>query len=79
MVGTIWEFEDSGKRMQITASILPGSSGGPVFNQQGHVIGIAVMHTSSGDDLNFAVPAESLKALQAAASIATNRTSVQSN
>ena len=77
--GAIWEFEDSGKRMQITASILPGSSGGPVFNQQGHVIGIAVMHTSSGEDFNFAVPAASLKALQAAASSATNRASIQSN
>lgn len=77
--GAIWEFEDSGKRMQITASILPGSSGGPVFNQQGHVIGIAVMHTSSGEDFNFAVPAASLKALQASANIATNHTFVQSN
>jgi S1-C subfamily serine protease len=77
--GAIWEFKDSGKRMQITASILPGSSGGPVFNQQGHVIGIAVMHTSSGEDFNFAVPAASLKALQAAASIATNRASIERN
>jgi S1-C subfamily serine protease len=78
-VGPIWEFENVGKRMQITASILPGSSGGPVLNQKGHVIGIAVMHTGSADDLNFAVPAERLKVLQASASAAGNRAAAMAN
>ena len=69
-VGAIWDFFDIGKRMQITADLLPGSSGGPVLNLQGRVIGIAAMHTGSGDDLNFAVPAERLKALQTTAATA---------
>jgi S1-C subfamily serine protease len=64
-VATTWNFEHLGSRMQITASLKPGSSGGPVVNLQGHVIGIAVMHTGSGDDLDFAVPATRLKNLQA--------------
>jgi len=64
-VATTWNFEHLGSRMQITASLKPGSSGGPVVNLQGHVIGIAVMHTGSADDLDFAVPAERLKSLQA--------------
>jgi S1-C subfamily serine protease len=63
-VATTWNFEHLGSRMQITASLKPGSSGGPVVNLQGHVIGIAVMHTGSADDLDFAVPAERLKDLQ---------------
>ena len=65
-VGTTWNFEHLGSRMQITASLAPGSSGGPVVNLQGHVIGIAVMHTGGADDLDFAVPADRLKDLQSA-------------
>jgi len=75
-VGRIWGFRGTGKRIQITASILPGSSGSPVVNHEGKVVGIAVMHFESTDDLNFAIPAKSLKALQASTKVATLRTSV---
>ena len=74
-VGPIWEFKGTGNRIQITASILPGSSGGPVVNKEGRVVGIAVMHLQSTDDLNFAVPARSLKVLQASTRTATFRPS----
>jgi S1-C subfamily serine protease len=70
-VGLTWEFGGFGERMQITASILPGSSGGPVVNEQGRVVGIADMHILGAEDLNFAVPVESLKALQTSASVAS--------
>jgi S1-C subfamily serine protease len=69
-VGPIWQFKGTGKRIQITASIFPGSSGGPVVNNEGDVVGIAVMHFEGDDELNFAVPARSLKALQASIKIA---------
>ena len=72
-VGRIWQFENIGRRIQITAEVFPGSSGGPVLNQQGQVVGIAVMRMASADDLNFAVPAESLKVLQASIGVAGNR------
>jgi serine protease Do len=75
-VGPVWQFKGTGKRIQITASILPGSSGSPIVNKEGHVVGVAAMHMeSSTDDLNFAVPAESLKALQAWTRKATFRPS----
>jgi serine protease Do len=76
LVGPVWQFKGTGNRIQITASILPGSSGSPVVNKDGHVVGIAAMHMeSSTDDLNFAVSAESLKSLQVRTRTATFRPS----
>ena len=51
--------------LQITAAISPGSSGGPVLNRDGEVIGVAVGFFENGQNLNFAVPAAVLSALLA--------------
>lgn len=42
--------------IQISAAISPGSSGSPVFNSEGKVIGTAVSQLINGQNLNFAVP-----------------------
>ena len=51
------------KLLVMTAPISLGSSGGPVLNGMGEVIGISVGIHLRGQNLNFAVPVNDLKAL----------------
>ena len=41
----------------------PGTAGGPVLNDTGEVIGVAVAQVKDGQNLNFAVPSNYLKSL----------------
>jgi hypothetical protein len=51
------------KLLQMTASISPGSSGGPVLNSIGELIGISVSQLTEGQNLNFAIPKSYLQIL----------------
>jgi len=64
IVSSIRDIEDFGKLIQITAPISPGSSGGPVVNQKGNVIGVASYHLIGGENLNFAISGQKVKLLK---------------
>ncbi len=64
IVSAVREISGYGKIIQITASISPGSSGSPVVNMAGQVIGIATLQAAEGQNLNFAVPAERIGQLR---------------
>jgi len=58
IVSAIREVPGYGKLIQITAPISPGSSGSPVLDMKGEVIGIATFQMVEGQNLNFAIPSE---------------------
>lgn len=51
--------------IQMTAPISPGSSGGPLIDAEGSVIGVAVATFRDGQNLNLAVPVAYVSKLQA--------------
>jgi S1-C subfamily serine protease len=55
--------KQEGKLLQITAPISHGSSGGPLFNMSGEVVGINALFLESGESLNFAIPVNDAKNL----------------
>ena len=57
--------ETASKRLQMTAPVSSGSSGGPVLNQSGEVIGVSFATFRDGQNLNFAIPSNYLKGLVA--------------
>ena len=63
IVSAIRNIKDRGEFLQISAPISPGSSGGPVVNLQGRVIGVAAFQVR-GQNINFAVPGNRLLALR---------------
>jgi hypothetical protein len=58
IVSAVRQIPGFGKIIQITAPISPGSSGSPVVNMKGEVIGIATLQIVEGQNLNFAIPGE---------------------
>src|SRR5690606_38122480 len=54
---------DAMRWMQITAPISQGSSGGPVLNHAGQVVGVAAALMEGGQNINFAVPVADLRAV----------------
>ncbi|TXT25956.1 MAG: hypothetical protein FD131_4415 [Rhodocyclaceae bacterium] len=57
--GRVSAIRDTGlgyKLFQVSVPVSEGSSGGPIFNSAGQVIGIASSQVIDGQNLNFAIP-----------------------
>jgi hypothetical protein len=65
LVSGLRTFDDQ-KLFQISAPISHGSSGGPVFNDNGQVIGVVVAFLKDGQNLNFAIPINRVSEMWAA-------------
>ena len=66
IVSAVRDIPTFGRIIQITAPISSGSSGSPVVNMQGQVIGLATLQITGGQSVNFAIPSERISQLQVA-------------
>ncbi len=69
IVSAVRDIPTFGRIIQITAPISSGSSGSPVVNMHGQVIGIATLQITGGQSVNFAIPSERISQLQGGALI----------
>jgi tetratricopeptide (TPR) repeat protein len=67
IVSAIREVPKFGKIIQMTAPISPGSSGSPVLNMKGEVLGVATFLLLAGQNLNFSVPGERISQMTSGA------------
>lgn len=56
IVSSIRVQKDGTKVIQTDSAVSPGSSGGPLINKDGEVIGIVTFKVLGGESLNFAIP-----------------------
>ncbi len=63
LVSAIRKVQDDLIVLQISAPIAPGSSGGPLFNEHGEVIGVATAILRGGQNINLGLPANYVHAL----------------
>jgi serine protease Do len=57
LVSAIRKVDDQLIVLQISAPIAPGSSGGPILDEHGDVVGVATAFSKEGQNLGFGMPA----------------------
>jgi Trypsin-like peptidase domain len=74
--GIISAFRENRSMIQISAPISPGSSGSPVMDESGDVIGVATLVTKEGQNLGFAIAVEEVERALTAPRVAIETPSV---
>ncbi len=64
IISSLRDLDGTGKIIQTTTPISPGSSGGGLFDAAGKLIGITTFQHRSGQNLNFAVPVDWIRSMQ---------------
>jgi tetratricopeptide (TPR) repeat protein len=64
IVAAVREVPNLARIIQITAPISHGNSGSPLFNMRGEVIGVVTMVVTNGQNINLALAASRLSALE---------------
>jgi Trypsin-like peptidase domain len=62
LVSGIRKFDEA-QFLQISAPVSPGSSGGPVFDRYGNVVGVAEATMRGGQNVNLAIPSNEVSKL----------------
>lgn len=62
-----------GTYIQTTAPVSPGSSGGGLFDETGQLVGIVTFQDRTGQNLNFAIPAEWINTMSASTDSGNSR------
>jgi S1-C subfamily serine protease len=52
----IYDWDNRTSKIQISAAVNPGNSGGPVFNDEGICIGIASSHATNAQNISYIIP-----------------------
>jgi len=63
LVSAIRKLSPELSLLQISAPISPGSSGGPLLNDRGEVVGVTTLMLVRGQNLNFGIPIDAVKPL----------------
>jgi tetratricopeptide (TPR) repeat protein len=64
IISSVRKIPGLGTFFQMSAPISPGSSGSPVVNMEGRVVGVASFQFLHGQNLNFAVSSQSIRELK---------------
>ena len=63
LVSAVRKLDDNLTILQISAPISPGSSGGPILDDRGRVIGVSTAMVTRGQNINFGMPVAYLQPL----------------